>query len=102
VFGAKWKPCIIDAINRGFNRPCELHREISSASARVIDMQLRELEEYRVVSKKVYTGIPLKVEYSLTDLGKSILPVLDYMDEWGRKNIEFVKNINAQMLPSVV
>jgi DNA-binding HxlR family transcriptional regulator len=86
VFGAKWKPCIIDAINRGFLRPSELHKEITSATPRVIDMQLRELEEYRVVYKKVYPGVPLKVEYRLTELGQSILPVIAQLEEWGNTN----------------
>ena len=86
VFGAKWKPCIIDAINRGFLRPSELHKEITSATPRVIDMQLRELEEYQVVYKKVYPGIPLKVEYRLTELGQSILPVIAHLETWGNQN----------------
>lgn len=86
VFGAKWKPCIIDAINRGFLRPSELHKEIASATPRVIDMQLRELEEYQVVYKKVYPGVPLKVEYRLTELGNSILPVIAQLEEWGNRN----------------
>lgn len=63
VLGGKWQPCIIDAINRGFRRPSELHRYISTASARVINMQLMELEQYNIVYKKVYEGLPLKVEY---------------------------------------
>ncbi len=86
VFGAKWKPCIIDAINRGVMRPSELHREIVDATPRVIDMQLHELEEFNIVSKKVYPGLPLRVEYRLTGVGRSILPIIAQMDEWGNNN----------------
>ncbi len=86
VFGAKWKPCIIDAINRGFLRPSEMHREIYTATPRVIDMQLRELEEYNVVYKTIYPGLPLKVEYRLTELGESIVPIIAQLDQWGTRN----------------
>lgn len=94
VFGAKWKPCIIDAIGRGLRRPSELHREIASTSPRVIDMQLSELVAYGVVSKNIHPGFPLHVEYSLTPMGESILPVLAQLNAWGIKNKEAVKKIN--------
>jgi DNA-binding HxlR family transcriptional regulator len=93
VFGAKWKPCIIDAISRGAKRPSELHREITSTSARVIDMQLSELITYGVLSKKVSSGFPLCVEYSLTPLGETIVPILEQLNAWGLKNKEMVKKI---------
>jgi DNA-binding HxlR family transcriptional regulator len=95
VFGAKWKPCIIDAISRGAKRPSELHREITSTSARVIDMQLSELVTYGVVTKKVSSGFPLCVEYSLTPLGESIVPILAQLNAWGLKNKDIVKRIDA-------
>jgi DNA-binding HxlR family transcriptional regulator len=96
VFGAKWKPCIIDAISRGAKRPSELHREITTTSARVIDMQLSELVTYGVLSKKVGAGFPLCVEYSLTPMGESILPILAHLNVWGLKNKEVVKKIAYQ------
>jgi DNA-binding HxlR family transcriptional regulator len=86
VFGAKWKPCIIDAINRGHKRPSEMHREIRTATPRVIDMQLRELEVNGVVEKTIYPGIPLHSEYALTAVGKSLLPVIAMLNEWGNRN----------------
>jgi DNA-binding HxlR family transcriptional regulator len=95
VFGAKWKPCIIDAISRGAKRPSELHREITTTSARVIDMQLSELVTYGVVSKKIHQGFPLCVEYSLTPLGESIVPILEQLNAWGLKNKDIVKKIDA-------
>lgn len=93
VFGAKWKPCIIDAISRGAKRPSELHREITATSARVIDMQLSELVTYGVLAKKVSAGFPLYVEYSLTPMGKSILPILAQLNAWGLKNKEVVQQV---------
>lgn len=94
VFGAKWKPCIIDAIGRGIKRPSELHREITSTSLRVIEIQLAELMTYGVVSKTIYPGFPLCVEYSLTPMGESILPILAQLNEWGLKNKDVVQRIN--------
>jgi DNA-binding HxlR family transcriptional regulator len=93
VFGAKWKPCIISAINHGAKRPSELHRQIPTATPRVIDMQLSELVEYGVVSKNIFPGLPLHVDYSLTSFGKSVLPIVDLMDDWGFKNKDHVKEV---------
>jgi DNA-binding HxlR family transcriptional regulator len=95
VFGAKWKPCIIDAISNGVTRPSALHRELPDASPRVIDMQLRELVHFGVVTKEVTSGFPLRAEYSLTPLGTSILPILALMDRWGTTHKAFVKDRSA-------
>ena len=94
IFGGKWKPCIIDAISRGAKRPSELHREITTTSPRVIDMQLSELITYGVLSKTIQPGFPLYVEYCLTPLGESILPILVHLNEWGIKNKEVAKKIS--------
>lgn len=97
VLGGKWQACIIDAIDNGTKRPSELHRQINSASPRVINMQLRELESYGIISKKVYQGLPLKVEYSLTELGKTILPVISAIAKWGQENREHVLQISDHL-----
>lgn len=91
VFGGKWKCCILDAINRGINRPAEISRYIEEASPRVVEMQLSELLFYGVVEKCSEDFYPKKTEYKLTKLGESILPVLAMMDQWGLQNAEFVK-----------
>lgn len=93
VFGAKWKPCIIDAISKGTKRPSELHRMIAGATPRVIDMQLSELVDYGVVSRNSQGGFPLYTEYSLTPLGKSIIPIVSMMNTWGLANRDHVKEI---------
>lgn len=97
VLGGKWKPCIIDSINRGIRRPSELHREITSASPRVINMQLRELEDYGIIGKKIFSGLPLKVEYHLTEAGRSVLPIIDAMEHWGNENREYVIRMNEKL-----
>jgi DNA-binding HxlR family transcriptional regulator len=98
IFGAKWKPCIIDAIARGARRPSEIHKQITSTSPRVLDMQLKELLDYGVVARRNQSGYPLYVEYYLTSFGKSMLPVLAQMAEWGEAHKEFVKQRNALVL----
>jgi DNA-binding HxlR family transcriptional regulator len=97
VLAGKWKACIIDGINRGMNRPSELHRNIPGAPARVINMQLKELEDYQVIAKNVYPGYPLKVEYYLTALGKSILHIIDAMEQWGNENQEHIVRISKEL-----
>jgi DNA-binding HxlR family transcriptional regulator len=83
VFGGKWKPCIIAAIASGHSRPSEIHRQIPEATPRVLDMQLSELFELGVVSKKTGEGFPLISEYSLTELGKNFLPIVHQLETWG-------------------
>jgi DNA-binding HxlR family transcriptional regulator len=97
VFGGKWKPCLIDIINKGSYRPSEIHRAIPMATPRVLNMQLRELENFKIVSKKVYPGLPPKVEYSLTDLGKSILPIVTMIDRWGASHKTEIKRIDETL-----
>ena len=91
AFGSKWKPCIISAINEGCHRPHELHKKITGATPRVIDMQLRELEAFGIAEKTTYGGFPLKTEYKLTAYGTSILPIIEMLDSWGMQHMDKVK-----------
>lgn len=95
VLGAKWKPCIVDLISRGHTRPSEIHKQLVTATPRVVDMQLKELEYYGIVTKKVRKGFPLHVDYSLTDMGKSLLPVIVSMDQWGAAYSGKVKKVSS-------
>jgi DNA-binding HxlR family transcriptional regulator len=93
VFIGKWKPCLLDCIDKGIRRPSEIHRALPNATPRVLNMQLKELEQHQVITKKIYQGLPPKVEYYLTTMGKSIIPIVDQMNEWGKKNSEQIKKI---------
>jgi DNA-binding HxlR family transcriptional regulator len=86
AFGGKWKPCIIDAISQGVTRPADMQRMINEASPRVIQMQLSELVAAGIVSREIRDVFPLHTEYSLTETGKSIVPVLAMMNSWGLEN----------------
>ena len=83
MLGGKWKPCLIHNIRQGLRRPSELHRLNPSASPRVLNQQLKELEEDGVVRKVIYPVLPPKVEYFLTPVGESLLTIIDAMQTWG-------------------
>ncbi|GAA0529920.1 winged helix-turn-helix transcriptional regulator [Chitinophaga japonensis] len=96
VFGAKWKPCIIDAVYRGYNRPSEIHRQVPEASARVLDIQLSELLELGVVTRETGEGFPLYSVYQLTELGESIVPIVRQLNKWGDTYKEQVREKLAE------
>lgn len=86
VLGGKWKPNLLFAISEGINRPSELQRALPDATKRVLNLQLKELEEFDIVKKKIYRQLPPKVEYSLTEMGKTLLPIIKLMNQWGDTN----------------
>lgn len=91
VVGAKWKPYLISCLTRGIRRPAEFQKAITGADKRVLVKQLRELEQMGIIRKKVYPAIPQRVEYFLTDLGESVVPVIRAMDDWGNAHRRIVE-----------
>ncbi len=83
IIGGKWKSYLVYLINKGIKRPGELQRAVPGASRRVLDLQLRELEFHGIIKRTIFHELPPKVEYSLTEFGESLLPVVDAMDKWG-------------------
>jgi DNA-binding HxlR family transcriptional regulator len=83
VINGKWKANLICYIHNGIKRPGELQRKLSQASRRLLDTQLKELTDIGILSKTVYEQRPLKVEYELTELGESLLPVFEVTARWG-------------------
>ena len=83
VMGGKWKPYIIYELTQGPKRPSELQRSVPEASTRVINQQLKELVDYGVVEKKVISTTCKHSEYSLTELGCSLIPLIEQMRDWG-------------------
>lgn len=84
VIGGKWKPIILYKIARDrILRFGELRRQIQGLTERMLSRQLRELENDGLIHREVYKQVPPKVEYSLTELGHSLIPVLLNMREWG-------------------
>ncbi len=98
VLYGKWKIRLLWFINEGFQRPSELQRKIPDASRRVLNIQLKELEEHELVSKIIYPVVPPKVEYSLTDFGKTLIPVISAIGNWGDTNEERLRLVILKQL----
>lgn len=79
----KWKVLIFRELLDGTKRFSELKRALSPITQKMLTQNLREMEEDGLVNRKVYPVVPPKVEYSLTDLGKTLSPVIDAMKAWG-------------------
>ena len=82
----KWKIHLLYFISQGIKRPGELQRKIPNAARRVLNVQLNELESHGLVSKKIYAELPPKVEYELSELGQSVMPVINALGKWGDDN----------------
>lgn len=84
VIGGKWKPLIIYELNDETLRFGQLLDRLQPRiTQRMLTKQLRQLEKDGLITRKVYTQVPPKVEYSLTEMGKSLMPILDQLCEWG-------------------
>lgn len=83
LIGGKYKALILWRLSEGKLRFSELRKIISSATPKMLTQQLRELESHALIHREVYPIIPPKVEYSLTELGRSLMPVLIAMRDWG-------------------
>ena len=84
LIGGKWKPIIIWHLGtKGIQRFSELTKLIPQISQKMLTQQLTELESANLVKRKVYPQVPPKVEYSLTDLGDTLMPILSMMCHWG-------------------
>lgn len=83
LIGDKWKVLILRDLLPGTKRFGELKRSIGSVSQKVLTAQLRDMERSGLVQRRVYAEVPPRVEYSLTELGKSLKPILDSMQNWG-------------------
>lgn len=85
IIGGKWKPLILYRLGQdGTRRFSELKRALPSITQKMLTQQLRELEADKIVHRKVYPQVPPKVEYSLTEHGHSVLPILKQMCDWGQ------------------
>lgn len=100
VLYGKWKMRLLWFINEGHKRPSELQRKIPDASRRVLNIQLKELEEHELVTKIIYPVVPPKVEYSLTDFGKTLLPVISAIGNWGDEHEERLRTLILKRLES--
>lgn len=83
LIGDKWKVLILRDLMTGTKRFGELKKSVGNVSQKVLTVQLRAMEANGLVHREVYAEVPPRVEYSLTDLGRSLKPILDAMWSWG-------------------
>lgn len=88
LIGNKWRILIIRDLIDGTKRFNELQRSVGGISQKVLTENLRILEEHGLVDRKVYNEIPPRVEYSLTETGMSLEPMIAFMKQWGKEYLE--------------
>lgn len=91
LIGNKWKVLILRDLSNGTKRFGELKKSVTGISQKVLTANLRQMEESGLLNRKVYAEVPPKVEYSLTELGLSLEPVINAMAHWGT---EYKANIS--------
>lgn len=92
VIGGKWKPVIIFCIVNGVDRFGALQRAVPKITKQMLTKQLRELEADGLVTRTVYPEVPPRVDYALTDRGRSVLPVIEAMKAWGEAKVSAPEN----------
>ena len=83
LIGDKWKVLILRDLRDGTKRFGELKKSVTGISQKVLTANLRDMEENGLLTRKVFPEVPPRVEYTLTDLGESMGPILDAMAKWG-------------------
>lgn len=92
ILVGKWKPVILlHLFSSGTLRFSELKRQMPDITQKMLTKMLRELEEEGIINRVVYPQVPPKVEYSISEYGKSLRPILDMMHEWGTTHVEYRK-----------
>lgn len=83
IVGGRWKPAILCRLNHTTMRYGELKKSIAGISERMLVAQLRELEEDKIIERIVYPEVPPRVEYRMTEMGRTMSPMLEAMSNWG-------------------
>ena len=96
VIGGKWKGSILYLLLVGKKRFNELKRVFPSLTQRILTQQLRELERDGIIHREVYAEVPPRVEYSLTEFGRTLAPILELLREWGVNNVQLVMRNREQ------
>jgi DNA-binding HxlR family transcriptional regulator len=96
VIGGKWKPHIFRHLSSRTKRFGELQRALPYVTRKILTQQLRELEDDGVVIRTVFPQVPPKVEYSLSDYGKTLIPIMSSLSGWGQTHVEFDNHDGAK------
>lgn len=98
MLGCKWKVLIIRELLTGTKRFGELKKAVTGITQKVLTSKLREMEELGLVERKIYPQIPPKVEYTLTDIGYSLRPVLESLKDWGKDYKRYTKLVEKMRI----
>jgi DNA-binding HxlR family transcriptional regulator len=88
VIGGKWKPLILWHLGDNVMRFGELQRSLPGVNAKMLTKQLRELEKDGVIKRTLYPEVPPRVEYTITDFGRTLIPILQALCTWGAMYLE--------------
>jgi DNA-binding HxlR family transcriptional regulator len=91
MLGCKWRVLIVRELLNGTMRFGEIKKSVKGITQKVLTSKLREMEELGLLERKEYSQTPPKVEYTLTDIGYSLKPVLDVIRDWGKDYKRYVK-----------
>jgi DNA-binding HxlR family transcriptional regulator len=98
IIGGKWKAVILYYLSQGPKRFNELRRLLPEVTQRMLTLQLRELEQDGIVHREIYKEVPPKVEYSLTEFGASLGPIIVQMLDWGEHYMEQIQARKEQRI----
>lgn len=96
IFNDRWKLAIIWHLLDSNKRFKDLHQDINEITQKTLTVKLKELEEKNIIHREVFAEVPPKVEYSLTDIGKKLTPVLQEMYKWGTSYVQEFGEITEQ------
>lgn len=99
VIGGKWKPLILWALGDNVLRFSELQKGLPGVNTKMLTKQLRELEEDGVITRTVYPEVPPRVEYAITDFGRTLIPILQALCNWGAEYLG-VDEASAHQCPT--
>lgn len=100
VIMGKWKISILYLLSQGTKRFSELQKGIPDITKKMLTSHLRDLEEQDIIQRIVYPIVPPKVEYSLTEYGYTLQPILNSMHQWGRDHAEYMRLKRESEAPS--
>ncbi|OPA77396.1 hypothetical protein BVG16_13115 [Paenibacillus selenitireducens] len=93
IIEGKWKLLLLCHMRNGTKRFCDFTNLIPGLTQKVLTYQLRDLENHGLVKRTIYPEIPPKVEYSLTEYGESLIPLMDCMNLWGEEHLKLRSNV---------
>lgn len=91
ILGGQWSIVICSCLVTGKLRYSELKKLLPNITERMLSLQLRKLEDHKIISRSVYPEVPPRVEYELTDIGYELVPIIKQLEQWGEKHKQYVK-----------